>query len=107
MWILRFRDPDSLRSRCAKTNLVLIHRQGNGAVVVSGFDPNVNARTESLFLEEFQELPVTLVNAGHHIFDTCLCLAEQAHPPFATFCRTTQRQPVSVRASVFVDRKSV
>ena len=44
-------------------------RQGNGTVVVSGFDRNVNAGMEPFFLEEFQELPVPLVNACNHIFD--------------------------------------
>ena len=46
----------------------LSDRQRNRAVVVSGFHANANARTDSLFLEEFQELAVTLVNAGDHIF---------------------------------------
>src|SRR5664279_6424286 len=100
MRILCFCHPDSFGGGCAETNLVFVDRQGYRAVVVSGFYCNPNARTNSLFLKELQELPVALVNTGDHILGARLSLAEQTQSPLAAFRRATENQLVSVRTSV-------
>ncbi len=47
---------------------MLIHRDGNRAVVVPTLNRNANAWTDTFFIEELQQLTVALIDARDPVF---------------------------------------
>src|SRR5215467_7017874 len=60
----------------------LFNRQGESAIVVAGPDSEAGARSDSLLVQELQELAVPLINADHLVSWARLCFTQETYTLF-------------------------
>src|SRR5581483_1407168 len=90
-------DPDAIRGRDPQRDMPGIGCQRQGLIVVSAYNVDASARTNTPLFQEFQQLTVALIDTADSVGFSERRIGQEQQPPFSPTARTFQFTKVSVR----------